>query len=60
VTTVEQKARDPWCGRCVYRTGIPDRCGPCKREGREIRLCLVRVLIAELDEWTRAQRRLYK
>lgn len=39
---------DPWCSRCVYRNGIPDRCGPCTREGLQQRYCLVRILIAEL------------
>ena len=39
---------DPWCARCVYRNGIPDRCGPCTREGLQQRYCLVRILIAEL------------
>jgi len=48
---------DPWCGRCVYRAGIPDHCGPCAREGRDVRLCLVRILLAELDEKTRELRR---
>lgn len=39
---------DPWCSRCVYRGGIPGRCGPCTREGLQQRYCLVRILIAEL------------
>lgn len=51
-----EKERDPWCGKCIYRTGIPGRCRPCERTGDKQRFCLVKVLIAELDEKTRARR----
>jgi hypothetical protein len=38
----------PYCERCIYR--------PCGRAPDKRRYCLVRVLLAELDEWTRLYR----
>lgn len=45
--TKSEKERDPWCGRCVYRAGIPGHGGPCVREGRDRRYCFIRLLIWE-------------